>query len=121
MVSVLLLNDEKKVTKLFSNAAIRKNENSACMAAFCGEEMLGFCLFDMDKKSIIIRYIEPVGDFPLADGILRSTLHLAAQRGITNAFYEDTVPQDFLLKTGFIKETEQKSLDIDKLFGGCIH
>ena len=73
----------------------------------------------MDNEKITVKYIEPLDDISLADGILRSTLHVAAEHGVLNAFYEDTVPYDFLNKIGFIKDELEKRLDIDKLFKSC--
>ena len=43
----------------------------------------------------------------------------ALKKNNMNAFYADTVPEDFLKKIDFIKNESLKSLDIDKLFGGC--
>ena len=55
----------------------------------------------------------------LADGILRSALHVAAQSFVLDAFYDDSAPVDLFKRLGFIKNADEKRLDIDKLFGGC--
>ena len=100
----------------FEKSSIEYNKDSICVLCKDGEEVLGFCLFDLDAKKITVKYIEPLTDIGLADGILRSSLHVAAERNILDAFYEDTVPKDLLNKIGFIKNEEEKRLDIDKLF-----
>lgn len=119
MISLLELKDKKETEKLFTEAELSANEFSSCLTAVNGKELLGYCLFDLDDKEILIRYISPLSDIPLADGILRSTLHIAAERGVMNAFYDDTISEDFFKKTGFIKDTNEKRLDIDKLFKSC--
>lgn len=119
MITLGILKEKNKVKTLFDENKIEYSQHSKCVAAKSGEEMFGFCLFDMDNERIVIRYIEPLDDISLADGILRSTLHVAAERSIMNAFYADTVPEDFLNKIGFIKDNKEKSLDIDKLFKSC--
>ncbi len=119
MITLGVEKEKNKVEALFLKNDIIYNENSSCVLARDGEEILGFCLFDIDSERMLIKYIEPLNDIFLADGILRSTLHVAAERGIMNAFYDETLSEDFLNKIGFIKEREEKSLDIDKLFKSC--
>ena len=111
--------DENKLKRFFKENGIEKNGNSGCVTAKTGGQILGFCLYDLDGEKIVIKYICPLDDIPLSDGILRSTLHVAAERFVMNAFYADTVPEDFLKKIGFIKNADEKRLDIDKLFKSC--
>lgn len=119
MLFLAPMNNREEIKNIFSQKNISFNEFSGCVTAKNGDEVLGFCLYDLDTKKITVHYIEPLDDVALADGILRSTLHVAAERSVMNAFYSDTVPENFLNMIGFIKNTDDKSLDIDKLFGGC--
>ena len=111
--------NDAEARKYFAERNIVFNENSKCVSCKDGQDVIGLCLFELDKEKITVKYIEPTEDIFLADGILRSSLHVAAERGIMNAFYTDTVSEDFLKKTGFIKNAEEKRLDIDKLFKSC--
>lgn len=113
------VNDKKKAEEFFKERNFEFTENAQCVTAQNGQELLGLCLFELDKKKITILHIEPLNDIPLADGILRSTLHVAAEKSIMDAFYADTVPEEFLEKIKFIKEKSEKSLDINKLFQSC--
>ncbi len=119
MITLAPLQSKTEIMDIFSQKGIAYNEFSGCVAAKNGDENLGLCLYELDSKKITVHYIEPLNDVPLADGILRSTLHVAAERSVMNAFYEDTVPEDFLKMIGFIKNADEKSLDIDKLFKSC--
>ncbi len=103
----------------FEKTKLEFNANSGCVCCRDGSEILGFCLYDLDNQKMTVKYIEPLQDIALADGILRSTLHIAAERNILNAFYADTVPEDFLKKINFIKDENEKQIDIDKLFKSC--
>ncbi len=109
--------DEAKI--FFKKSGIAFCENSGCVSCKDGDEILGFCLYDLDKEKMTVKYIEPIDDIALADGILRSTLHVAAERSVMDAFYSNTVPCDFLKKIGFIKNESEQRLDIDKLFKSC--
>ena len=80
---------------------------------------LGYCLYRLDKKTITVFVVEPQNDIPLADGILRSALHVAAENFVLDAFYSDCAPIELFEKLCFIKNLEEKRLNIDKLFGGC--
>lgn len=120
MVTLSVLKDKEKTARLFSEKGIEQNENSLCLVAFDGKNDLGISLFDITKDKAIIKYIEPLNDVSLADGILRSTLHIAAERFVMNVFYDgETVPEEFFRKLGFIKDDQEKSLNMDKLFMSC--
>ena len=103
----------------FEKADVKFNEDSGCVCCKDGNEILGFCLYDLDSTKMLVKYIEPTEDIALADGILRSTLHVAAEHNILDAFYADTMHYDFLKKIKFIKNEAEKRLDIDKLFKSC--
>ncbi len=119
MLTLSVEKDPAKINELFEKSGIKKNEDSLCLRAMNGERQEGYCLFDLDGEKITVRFIEPLNDLFLADGILRSTLHVAAERFILKAYYSNTVPEDFFKKLDFIKDQDQRSLDIDKLFKSC--
>lgn len=119
MITVLPEKDISTVKKYFEEKNIAYNETSGLVSAKFGDEILGVCLYYLREKQIEILYIEPTDDIMLADGILRSALHVASEKFIFDARYgEDTDPEIFK-KLGFIKNLENRVLDIDKLFGGC--
>lgn len=119
MITLKETTDSAKIEELYFKAGLDQNVDSKCLLAHNGDEILGFCLFDLDDKKMVIRYIEPLNDIGLADGILRSTLHIAAERFVMDTFYSDTLSEEFLEKIQFIKDKTQKRLDIDKLFKSC--
>lgn len=119
MITLGPVRNIEKTKKLFEERNIPWCGDSDCVAAMNGDEVLGLCLYNLDKEKMTVLHIEPLEDVALADGILRSTLHVAAERNIMKAFYGDTVPEDFLRKIAFIKNTQEKTLDMDKLFKSC--
>ena len=119
MITLSPLGNNEEIAYFYKKAAIEQNADSGCVTAADRAEVLGFCLYDLDKEKIVIRYIEPLSDLGLADGILRSTLHIAAERSIMNAYYAESCPENFFDKLKFIKNKEEKTLDIDKLFKSC--
>lgn len=119
MLTLAPMGDRAQIESIFNEKGIAVSEFSGCVTAKNGDEVLGLCLYELTDKKITVYYIEPLNDIPLADGILRSTLHVAAERSVMNAFYADTVSEKFLNTIGFIKSAEEKSLDIDKLFKSC--
>lgn len=119
MVTLNPETDLQKVADLFAKHGLDYTENSGCIAARHKDELLGFCLYDIDAEAVTIRYIYPENDIPLADGILRSTLHLAARRGLTKAFYSDKAPEQLFERLGFVADKSKKALNIDKLFEAC--
>ncbi len=113
------IKNKDEIKLFYSKTGLTSNEFSGCVKCTDKDEILGFCLYDLTPEKMVIRHIEPLGDLSLADGILRSTLHVSAEKSIMDAFYADTVPEDFFRKLGFIKNAEEKRLDIDKLFKSC--
>ena len=119
MLTLGPLKDREYTERLFNQRNITFNEFSGCVICKNSDEIMGLCLYDLTKDKMVIRHIEPMDDLSLADGILRSTLHVAAERSIMSAFYADTVSEEFFAKLDFIKNKEEKSLNIDKLFQSC--
>lgn len=119
MITLSIPDEKEKIARLFKDNNIEQNENSLCLIANDGEKDLGFSLFDITKEKMLIKYIEPLNDLSLADGILRSTLHIAAQRFVTDVYYDTTTDKDVFEKLGFIKDKSKKTLNIDKLFMSC--
>ncbi len=116
---VLKPTDDKNLIKeYFEKANLPFSNSSNLLLATDREEVLGFCLFDVDK-SLTVHKIEPLDDVFLLDGVLRSTLHVGCERGITDAFYSDTAPEKIFQTLGFVKKKAEKRLDIDKLFQSC--
>ena len=122
MISVSPEKDKQRVKDLFLENGLSFGENSSAVTALCGDEVLGYCLYDLYKekdRKIVVHKVTPENDVMLADGILRSALHVAAERSIMDAFYSDSAGEELFLKLSFVKSQTEKRLDIDKLFGGC--
>ncbi len=115
MITVLPVNNAEELEAIYNQYHMPLNVNSGATVARAGDDVLGCCLFDIDTEKIVITALEPVNDIMLADGILRSALHIADYRGISEAYYSDTAPLDLLCTLDFIKNREEKSLKIEKL------
>lgn len=119
MIALSPISDKSEINRMFLENGLEFTEFSGCVKAKCGEEVLGFCLYDLDKNGIVIYKIIPENDLMLADGILRSTLHVAAERSIMNAFYSGEDTESLCDKLGFIVDRVEKRLNINKLFESC--
>lgn len=119
MISVLPCHDSKKIIELFTLHNLTANEFSGCVIAEQSGEMLGYCLYDLTPKTMTVFTVEPQKDIPLADGILRSALHVAAENFVLDVFYADCAPIELFRLLNFVKNYDEKRLNIDMLFGGC--
>lgn len=119
MITVLPCKDKEKIKRRFEENGFKYTEKSGFVTAECGNDEIGYCLYYLDEKSICILNLEPKDDIMLADGVLRSALHVAAERSAMDARYSDTAPKELLKRLGFIKNEDEQTLNIDKLFGGC--
>lgn len=119
MITVKPLEDNEKTEQLFKENKLDYCENSICVAASDNGEIIGYCLCDIVNREMTVRFITPDTDIALADGILRSTLHVGFQRGMINAKYCEPAPEGLFKKLGFIKSESEKTLNSDKLFQSC--
>ncbi len=117
MITLKPIDDKQKTEEFFIEKGLEFNENSGVLLADNNGEILGFCLYLLKKESITILEIEPKDDLSLLDGVLRSTLHLAANRNIADAYY--VKDEEIFKKLGFIKDENNKTLKIEKLFESC--
>lgn len=119
MISVLPSKDNVEIEKFFKKHNLVVDEFSGCVIATENQNILGYCLYSLTPKSMTVFAVEPQLDIPLADGILRSALHVAAENFVLDAFYDSCAPIQLFQALGFIKNEDEKRLNIDKLFGGC--
>lgn len=119
MITISPCEDSAELREIFSRYSAEFSDKAGCVVARFKDEVLGCCLYYLDSDSITILDVHPHEDIMLADGILRSALHVAAERFIFKAFYAKEAPQKLFADLGFIKDKEQRTLDIDKLFKGC--
>jgi len=106
--------EKQEAMAFFEKESLTYNERSSCLCAKDGDEVLGYCLFDIDSEKMTVRAIEPQNDLMLLDGVLRSTLHIAASRNISEAVWADKSPKKIFKTLGFI--TEENTLNVNKLF-----
>lgn len=119
MISLKPSKDKIQIAEFFKKHGLATDEFSGCVTAIEKDIIIGYCLYRLDDKSMTVFAIEPQSDIMLADGILRSTLHVAAENFILDAFYSDDAPIGLFKNLDFVKNENEKRLNIDKLFGGC--
>ncbi len=119
MISLIPSHDKLQIAELFDKHGRSTDDFSGCVIATEKDRVIGYSLYRLDEKSMVIYEIYPQNDIMLADGIIRSTLHVAAENFVLDAFYDQKAPIDLFKKLDFIKNEAEKRLNIDKLFGGC--
>ena len=117
MIEIKIPEDKSITEKLYKEQGI--SPVGECIVAKDKEDVLGFCLFTVTDKEIKIHEICPKDDVMMADGILRSALHVASERFIFKAYYDNDSLEEVINKLGFLKEKETREIDIDKLFRSC--
>ena len=118
MITLKPTNDREIVKEYYDKNGIAFNEFSNLLLATEKDNVLGYCLFDI-QKVLTVHKIEPQNDLSLLDGVLRSTLHVGCERGVFDAFYSGTAPENVFETLKFIKNKDDKSLNVDKLFKSC--
>ena len=118
MIEVLPERNEAVLKQLYARSNISYKEGRIASVAKAGAEMLGYCLFELEGEKITVLYLWPENDILLADGILRSSLHVGVVAGVKKAYFEPTAPTALFRELKFIGD-EENSLKIEKLFESC--
>lgn len=123
MIKVQIVEDKTLAKELCEKAGFFVTDNRFVMAAEDRGEILAYSVFTIDKNIMTLEYLFPEEDALMADAIIRSTLHIAATRGLTDVFYGEKCSEKLLSVLKFIKDKNEKTLDVSRLFedscSGC--
>lgn len=118
MIEILPERSTLNLAPLYKEKGIELAENRMAVIARAGSEILGYCLFELDSEKLTVLALDPENDIMLADGILRSALHVGVANEVMNAYYSESAPEILFKRLGFLGE-EPKSLKVEKLFQSC--
>ena len=116
MIEIKVVENAEKSREILSRHGA---EDKTLLAAADGQEIIAYTIFSVSGKEAKIYFIVPEEDIMLADGMIRSTIHVALSRGATEVYYEDTVSEKLLKTLNFILDSEKRLLDSDKLYRAC--
>ena len=119
MLQILVCEDKNITENLYQSLNLEYKAEYLAIRAMDREECLGFALFCINEKSEIVFAVEPKEDRLLADGLLRSALHVGCERGIIEAFYSCDDYVELYKKINFIEDVEQNKLKLQNLFTDC--
>ncbi len=119
MIEIKKITDINEVQALCNSVGLNCSDKTLAAAMVDGDERLGFSVFDLLKGYAILRWLEPTDNIALADGMLRSSIHIALQNQCASVYYEDTVSETLLEQLGFVMNREEKRLNTHKLFESC--
>ncbi|MBO4468058.1 MAG: hypothetical protein J5766_02025 [Clostridia bacterium] len=119
MITVSPEKDRGKIKAVFAENGFDYADDSGVVSAKAGDELLGYCLYRLDGKRMEILKLFPTDDLLLADGILRSTIHVACERFVMDIRYSEDMDAKVFKRLDFIKDESERTLNADKLFGGC--
>ena len=119
MIEIHPLRDKEKLAILYKENGVDFCDDSIAIVASDKDDILGFCLFDLKKDKGIVHKISPKDDISFADGLLRSALHVCVENGIMDVFYSENMDLKLLETLKFIKNAQNKELDINRLFTSC--
>lgn len=119
MIEIHPLRDTDKLRELYKTQNVTMNEHSMAVVASDRGEILGFCLFELKNDGLFVHSLEPKEDVFFADGILRSALHVGVENGVNEAFYSENAPVELFEALKFIKNAENRELNVGKLFSSC--
>lgn len=119
MIEVLVCEDRRLTAELYQTCGLEYDESRLAVRAMEGETCLGYCLFSLQERAATVHAVEPPTDVMLADGLLRSALHVGTERGITDAFYSDRKYEPLFEKIRFLEDATEKRLRLQNLFSDC--
>ena len=121
MLEVLVCNEPQTVAAFYAKHGLKVTGASKLVRAMLGQQCLGYCLFELSETAATVQVVAPAGDAMLADGLLRSALHVACQHGATAAYYSNPALVPLLEKINFLQNKAEKRLKLNNLYSGCCH
>lgn len=118
MIEILPERNKSILAPLYNEKGITLGENCIAAIAKAGSEVLGYCLFELTEDKLTVLALEPQNDIMLADGILRSALHVGVANEVMSAYYSESAPENLFKKLCFLGD-EPNSLKVEKLFQSC--
>ncbi len=119
MIEIKQTNDVELIKKYAEIEGVEYSDNLKMIKAFSGDEILGFSLFNVFNKKMVIETIKPKEDILFLDGILRSTLHFASENLIEEVYYGEKAPESEFIKHNFVEDLSNKKLKMLGLLGNC--
>lgn len=121
MLEILVCEDETAINALYQAAGLSYESGQLAIRAMAGSDCLGYCLFSINGEAETVFSVEPKEDVMLADGLLRSALHVGCERGITAAFYSNREDEPLFRQLHFIEDPDEQRLKLQNLFSDCCH
>lgn len=121
MLEVLVCNEPQTVAAFYDKHGLTVTKNSKLVRAMLGEQCLGYCLFELTGEAATVHWVAPAGDAMLADGLLRSALHVACQNGAVAAYYDNSALEPLFEQIHFLADKAEKRLKLNNLYNGCCH
>lgn len=119
MLEILVCEEKEKTEELYKSLGLEYKPEFLAIRAMNREECLGFSLFEINGNIETVFAVEPKTDRMLADGLIRSALHVGCERGITEAYYSGDNYIELYEKINFIEDLETKKLKLQNLFTDC--
>ncbi len=118
MITVLPYRKPEEIEDLFKQNNIPFNDGGVAVKATDKDKLLGYALLTIVGGKLEFLYLEYFGDTLMADGIIRSALHLGTENGVTEAYLKNDSAKPIFKTLGFlIGDTEE--INISKLFLPC--
>ena len=119
MLEIKVCADKNAVKSLYNKEKLDFLAGDTAVQAVLGEEVLGYVLFGIKDFALTVYRIFPNDDIMFIDGLLRSTLHVGMQRGITKAYYNDERYVYIFKKLNFLADENDKELNLINLYSDC--
>lgn len=104
--------------ELFKKENIKFGINCFAVRAMQGENCLGYVIFNIEDEKETVFAVFPENDILLADGLIRSALHIGCERGIKEGYYNKKL-YHLLKKIDFVENKEENKLKFQNLFTNC--
>lgn len=116
MLEIKIVTDMQKVAELCAQCGITDTDRMNVLAATDKGEVIAYTVFMMDEESLTLLRIMPPDDYSWADGMVRSTMHVAVTRGIDKLYFTEEIDGKMLSKLSLVKSEEKRELDAEALF-----
>lgn len=120
MVAVIPAKNQEEIAETFKEHNIELCDGAMAMIARVGDEKVGSAVFSIvNNEMTLLSVLYPKEDIGLCDLISRAAMNYGVNRNIMYCELGEKAPKKEFYTLGFIKNSEETTIDIIKTFTLC--
>lgn len=120
MLTILKTDDKTEIKSFCEESNIKYNDGIHAFVAKNRDELIGYILYCFTEYNCEIVAVEPYGDEPLFDGLIRSVFFSVTENGVDlQAVFSKSIDKNLLIKYRFIDDDTYSVKSMSDFLNNC--